>query len=218
MPIEPTILGFTAPLRDALGRFDAEWWALLGARLLLVAAVLIATAALLAVLKRLLQELQESRNLPEAVMLPVRRAVRWTILILAFVLALQLAGFSVTTLWATLSAVLALIAVGFIAVWSVLSNVACSLMLMIFKPFRIGDHIEICEKPEGPNIGGRVADVTLMYVVLQESGAGAATVQVPNNLFFQKMIRRRAAAHSVAIGDHVQRHGLAGRADESAAG
>lgn len=195
-----------------LGEVDAEFWMILGVRAAAVLAVAVAAIVVLVLGRRLLLSVQRAQNLPQAMMLPLRRAAQWTVIVLALVLALQFAGFSVTAIWTGLSAILALIAIGFIAVWSVLSNVACSLMLMIFKPFRIGDHVEIYEKPEGPNIGGRVTNVTLMYVVLKEdSGASAATVQIPNNLFFQKTIRRRESANSVAIEDHVQQHGLTGR-------
>ena len=95
-----------------------------------------------------------------------------------------------------------LIAIGFVAVWSVLSNIACSLMLVIFKPFRIGDTIEIVETAAGPNVAGRVTDLTLMYVVLREEQADGTVqmVQVPNNLFFQKLVRRRAGRRSVVVG------------------
>ena len=192
--------------------FDADIWGVLGLRLLLVAVVVVATMLVLSAGRRLILRLQKARNIPDSVVLPIRRALRWTILLLAFILALQLAGFSMSAIWTAVGGLVALLGVAFIAVWSVLSNIACSLMLMIFKPFRIGDVVEIVDSAAGPNIGGRVSDVTLMYVVLrEETEEGPAFIQVPNNLFFQKTIRRRAGRRSVPIEQHVEKHGLTGR-------
>ena len=110
-------------------------------------------------------------------MLPIRRVLRGAVVLFALILSLQFAGFSMTTIWASVASVLALIAVGFIAVWSVLSNMACNFLLMLFKPFRIGDQVEIVDNAAGPNVGGRVTDVTLMYVVLREPDRRGAGVR-----------------------------------------
>lgn len=195
------------------GVFDARIWGVLGLRILLIALVVVATMLILSTGRRLILNLQEARSIPDSVVLPIRRTLRWTILLLAFILALQLAGFSMSTIWAAIGGILALLGVAFIAVWSVLSNIACSLMLMIFKPFRIGDVVEIVDDPGGSNVGGRVIDVTLMYVILREDGdeGSPAFIQVPNNLFFQKVIRRRTGRRTVTIEQHVEKHGLIGR-------
>ena len=49
--------------------------------------------------------------------------IKWFLIIVVLLLSLGFFGVSVSTLWATLSGVLALVALGFVAVWSVLSNV-----------------------------------------------------------------------------------------------
>ena len=192
--------------------FDLELWSIIGQRALLIGGVVLVTLLILRVGRGLLDRLQRARHLPDTVMLPIRRGLRALIVVLALILALQFAGFSMLTILTGLGALLALIGVAFIAVWSILSNVACSLFLMIFKPFRIGDYVELVESAAGPNVGGRVTDVTMMYVVLrEETDEGPAFVQVPNNLFFQKTIRRRAGRRAVPIEQHVEKHGLTGR-------
>ena len=201
---------------EALLRNVAEpaFWEAWLARALIALIVLITALLVLRVVGRLISALQASRNLPDAAVLPIRRVVRWGVGLVAVLAALQLMGVPMSTVWAAISAVLALIAVGFVAVWSVLSNVACSFLLMVFKPFRIGDTVEVVESAAGPNVGGRVVDVTLMYVVLREEAGvdgHAALVQVPNNLFFQKMVRRRAGRRAIPLEAHVEKHGLAGR-------
>jgi small-conductance mechanosensitive channel len=191
---------------------DPTFWLVAIQRTVLVAIALLFVLLALRVARKVLDNLKTSRALPEAAVLPLRRLVRWAILVVATLLILQFLGVPMATVWATVSAVAALIAVGFVAVWSVLSNVACALLLLIFKPFRIGDYIELVESAAGPNIGGRVTDLTLAYVVLREDVDGEVSlVQVPNNLFFQKTVRRQAGRRAVELQDHVDKHGLAGR-------
>lgn len=190
---------------------DPHWWVSQAERVLLVLVVLTVAILVLRLASRIIGRVQKQRRLPDAVVVPLRRFIRWAVLIIAGLLLLQWFGVDISTIWASLSAVLALIAVGFIAVWSVLSNVACSVMLLIFKPFRIGDFIELYENPGGENVCGRVKDVTMMYVVLREEGSNGALIQIPNNLFFQKTIRRQETTRSIPLEDHVDRHGLTGK-------
>ena len=56
-------------------------------------------------------------------------------------------------------------------------------LLAIWRPFRLGDNVELL--PE--NLKGRAIDRNLMFTVLREDSG--ALLQVPNNLFFQKMFR-----------------------------
>ncbi len=193
-----------------------EWWDAAVERAIVVGIVALAAIVVLRMGRRLILGIQRSRNLPDAAVLPIRRFLRVTILILALLIALQLVGVPMTTVWTAVSGLLALIAIGFIAVWSVLSNAMCSFLLMIFKPFRIGDMVEIIDTAAGPNVGGRVTDVTLMFVVLREEagegdGGPASLIQVPNNIFFQKTIRRRAGRRAIPLEMHVDKHGLIGR-------
>ena len=206
----------TAPIEQARRTLDSlldyDRWLAWTQTAVLVGIVFVVAGIAIRVGRRVLLNVQEARGLPDAVMLPIRRTLRGVVLLLAGIVALQFAGFSVATVWTTLASVAALVAVGFVAVWSVLSNIACSFLLMLFKPFRIGDIVEIMDNASGPHVGGRVTDVTLMYVVVREEGDdGPAFIQIPNNLFFQKIVRRRAGRRAVNIEDHVDKHGLTGR-------
>lgn len=226
-PVEPqqTILGketnVVAGARQDIEQLardlaDPEFW--LGSLQVVVLMLMVfaVTTLVIRLAMRIVNRLQRTRRLPETMMTPIRRFVRWGILLIALLLVLEWFGIQMRTVWASLSAIAALVAIGFVAVWSVLSNIACSVMLLIFKPFRIGDVIEFMDNPGGTNVGGRVKDLTLMYVVLREEGPDGATVQVPNNLFFQKMIRRHETARSVSLEDHIERHGIHGREESKA--
>jgi small-conductance mechanosensitive channel len=80
---------------------------------------------------------------------------------------------------------------GFVAVWSVLSNLLCTLMLILFHPFRVGDEIEIIDPAMTTGLAGRVRNINLVFTHLHAAGPDAAdtTLYIPNNIFFQKIIR-----------------------------
>jgi small-conductance mechanosensitive channel len=116
---------------------------------------------------------------------------KWAVIVVVALLSLQQAGVEVTSIWAGLLTIMAMVAVGFIAVWSIISNIFCSLMMLIFAPFRIGDEIEIIETTGGSGLRGTVRSVNPMFTCIDEAGEGGINlVQVPNNVFFQKTIRR----------------------------
>ena len=121
------------------------------------------------------------------------RIVKWIVTVVVILLCLGFFGVSVGTLWAALSGVLALIAVGFIAVWSVLSNILCSILLIIFPPFRIGDEIEIQEPTSDFFVRGKVVGTNMLFTSLEatnhEEEPDGTILRVPNNIFFQKYVR-----------------------------
>lgn len=111
---------------------------------------------------------------------------KWIITILFFLLILQQIGFSIASIWTVISAMVAMIAIGFVAVWSVLSNILCTLMLLIFRPFRVGDEVEIVDPAMTAGLSGVVRNINLMFTTLRTSNDGEVIdTQIPNNLFFK---------------------------------
>ena len=86
----------------------------------------------------------------------------------------------------------AVAAIAFFAIWSVLSNLLCAVLILTVGPFRLGDVVEIVEAFDKPIVKGRVIDINLLYTTLEEVAepVTGAIVQVPNSLFFQKAVRR----------------------------
>ena len=116
--------------------------------------------------------------------------LKWAIIILAALLALQILGVDMSHVLTALSAILVLIAVGFIAVWSVISNILCSFLLLLMPPFRIGDEIEIRD-PGSAGIKGKVSGLNLFFTTLRmagDSGDDLQLIRVPNSMFFQRVI------------------------------
>jgi small-conductance mechanosensitive channel len=151
----------------------------------LILAIIAAAFVLSFVACRGLQLLAERTSLTHQNVAPFRRIIKWFIRGAALVLILSVLGFNLGGLWAVMSTVLAMIAIGFVAVWSVLSNVSCTVIMLIAKPFNIGDEIEVAGEP----ISGRVVDLNFVYTTLKD--VDGRLVQIPNNLFFQKVVKRR---------------------------
>ncbi|MHB0817783.1 mechanosensitive ion channel domain-containing protein [Stutzerimonas stutzeri] len=139
--------------------------------------------------------------LPPELLLPLRGGIRWFIIGGALIMVLERFGVSATVLWTAFSGFVAVAAIAFFAIWSVLSNLLCAVLIMTVGPFRLGDLVELVESFEKPIVKGRVMDINLLYTTLQEvseDGTGA-TVQVPNSLFFQKVVRRWRGAEIQSI-------------------
>ncbi len=129
---------------------------------------------------------------------PARALLRWLVNLAAFGFILEVLGVNVSGLWGVLSTILAMVAIGFVAVWSVLSNTLCTVIILVARPFSVGDEVEI----PGDNVKGRVTDLNFIYTTLEaEDGA---LVQVPNNIFFQKVIRRRVGSTSVSLAEQLK--------------
>lgn len=160
---------------------------------LLQPAIKIAFILLVAQLLRwLLGRLLRRSSLPQNVRVLARRLGSFLILGSAGLMALDAFGVSATVLWAAFTSFAAVGAVAFFAAWSVLSNIFCSFLILATRSFRVGDLVEVLENGEKPGLRGRVVDVNLIYTTLQESeGRASGTVlQVPNSLFFQRIVRR----------------------------
>ncbi len=103
--------------------------------------------------------------------------------------------------FALMGGLLALIAIGFFAVWSTLSNVLCALFLLTVRPFQVGDELELIPDP----LRGRVVDLNLFFTTLRtEDGR---LIQVPNNLFFQRVVVRRCGDSGVPLSERFAKTG-----------
>lgn len=118
-----------------------------------------------------------------------RGVARWLVIAVVTIAALPLVGVDLQGLWSTLVAALSLIAIGFVAMWSILSHMLASILIVIFRPFEVGDRVAVVG--DDPVVG-EVLDLNPVYTTLQADDGG--TLRVPNNLFFQKVVKRHAPA------------------------
>ena len=129
------------------------------------------------------RQLADRLRLPYETVLTVTRLLIGALWLIAAMLALEIWGVSVGGLWTLLASAAAIVGVGFLATWTMISNVTASFFLAFWHPFHLGDKIEML--PE--NLSGRVIDRNLMFVVVREDSG--AIIQIPNNLFFQRMFK-----------------------------
>jgi small-conductance mechanosensitive channel len=155
-----------------------------------------------AIIRRTLKKLSERQILVEPLHVMLRGITWWTIVIVVILMILQQAGVRVVGLWAGLLTVAGMVTIGFIAVWSVLSNILCAVLLIVFAPFRIGDDIEIIEATGGKGLRGKVVNLNILYTSIEEvteEGTHEGVTYVPNNIFFQKTIRQWQGTHTTPL-------------------
>lgn len=130
--------------------------------------------------------------MPPSMLLPLRGAIRWLVMGSAIMLILERFGVSASVLWTALTGFLAVAALAFFAIWSVLSNIFCAALIFTVGPFRLGDRVEVMESADKPGVKGRVITINVFYTTLEDltEGHEGALLQIPNSLFFQKVIRR----------------------------
>jgi small-conductance mechanosensitive channel len=155
-------------------------------------ALLIAAAAIILYLNRLmyrsLQPLEQRLSLPYETLASAARLVTGVLWLITAMLILSLWGVSVSGLWTLLVSAAAVIGVGFLAVWTMISNITASFFITVWRPFHLGHTVELL--PE--NLKGRVVDRNMMYTIIREEGG--ALLHVPNNFFFQKIFRVSGSA------------------------
>jgi small-conductance mechanosensitive channel len=132
-----------------------------------------------------LRQLAPRLRLPYETVLTTTRLLVGALWLIAAMLVLEIWGVNVGGLWTILVSAATIVGVGFLATWTMISNITASFFIAFWRPFRLGDTIEIL--PE--NLSGRVIDTNLMFIVVRENSG--AVIQIPNNLFFQKMFRVR---------------------------
>lgn len=170
-----------------------------GAQVLLI---LLATRLVQLLAKRLIRRAVERYDLPPDLAMGLRRALNFLLLVAATLLVLERLGVSAGVLWGAFTGFATVAAVAFFAAWSVLSNIFCTFLIFVTRPFRLYEMIELLENGEKPGLKGKVMDINLLYTTLQEpegQHGGPTSIQVPNSWFFQRGIRRWRGTHH-AIG------------------
>ena len=171
----------------------------------------LATIALLLVafvgislLKRLsrhvLWQVDRGRYLPYESLLMITRILTGALWLVTLLVVLNLWGVNISGLWTLLISMIAVLGVSFLAVWTIVSNMTASFFITVWRPFHLGQTVEIL--PE--NLKGRVIDRNLMFTVLRDEHG--FVLQVPNNTFFQKMFRvadsRKKSLYEIFESEH----------------
>ncbi len=169
-----------------------QFWIASGHKIAIILMVIALFVFLLKMGEKSRKLMVEKRILSERLSQVFYTILRWTLIAFLLLLVLQQIGLSINNVWTMLSAFVAMIAIGFVAVWSVLSNVLCTVLLLVFRPFRVGDEVEIVDPVMTSGLGGTVQNINLIFTTLKtEDEDETAYIQIPNNMFFQKLIRKK---------------------------
>jgi small conductance mechanosensitive channel len=160
-------------LFDQLGRFAVN----LALALLILLVTLSASRWAASAGRRAAARLHKRYSADETLPLFVGSLLRWTVLVLGLVAVLQQLGVQTTSILAMLGA--ASLAIG-LALQGALSNVAAGVMLLILRPYRIGDFVEVNGRK------GTVKGLDLFGTQL--SDPDNLVVFMPNSKVFGEMI------------------------------
>ena len=149
----------------------------------LVLAAFVAISLLRRISRQVIWRADRGRYLPYESLLTVTRVVTVRLWLITYLVVLNLWGINISGLWTLLISMAAVLGVSFLAVWTIVSNMTASFFITVWRPFHLGQTVEIL--PE--NLKGRVIDRNLMFTVLRDERG--FVLQVPNNTFFQKMFR-----------------------------
>lgn len=90
-----------------------------------------------------------------------------------------------------ISSVFTVIGVGFIAQWSILSNITASFLIFFVFPYRIGDSIIVAD---GDGIEGKILDIKMFHTLIRHPEGNVITY--PNSLLLQKSVTKVSQKNS----------------------
>ncbi len=150
-------------------------------------ALLLAASFVIVLINRVvrgwLRRLESRVSLPYHTVLTVTRVIAGLLWLLTAMLLLDLWGVGLGGVWTLLVSAATVVGVGFLATWAMVSNVTASFFISLWRPFQLGDTVQVL--PE--NMRGRVIERNMMFTTLREDDG--SILQIPNNLFFQKIFR-----------------------------
>jgi len=113
----------------------------------------------------------------------ISKIVTMAALVIIVMALLESLNVPLGNVWTAVSTILALVAIGFVAVWSILSHMTASVVLLLQRPFRIGDNLQLGSE----EYVGKVLKTGLFYTHVKDPEGGESLI--PNNLLFQQRIR-----------------------------
>ncbi len=167
---------------EALGKFLLDLAVSFGSRLLGALVILLVGWRVARWLRKWLLRTHRLDKLDAGVRSFLSSGVTVLIYTLLFITVAMMLGVPATSFITALAS--CGVAIG-LALQGSLSNVAGGLMLLIFKPFKVGDYIET------PDTAGTVSDITVVYTVLRTPDNKVITV--PNGTLSNSVVQNYSA-------------------------
>ncbi len=152
-------------------------------KLIYSAVIVLSIALLFYAIKRYAKKTQEKFGIRKSRYFAIRRMLTIASVVLSTAVLLLIWDVSLKHVWISLTSVLAVIAVAFFAIWSLIGNILAGFIIYFTSPFKVEDTIEVM--PDG--IQGTVLAINTFYTVLLDEDKNY--INVPNSLFFQKYIQ-----------------------------
>ncbi len=163
-------------------------------KLLYSAGVIVVIHLVSYLLKRLAKQTQIRHQIRQSRYFAIKRLMTTSAVFLSALALLLIWDVNIKHAWVSLTGILALVAIAFFAVWSLVGNILAGVIIYFTAPFKTDDTIELL--PD--QIRGMVLAVNTFYTVLLD--ADKNYINIPNSLFFQKYIKviRKHAAETPA--------------------
>ena len=144
---------------------------------------MVAIHLLFHLLKRYAKQTQYKYSIRKSRYFTIKRLLTIISWLLSLAVLLLIWNVDLKHVWVSATGVLALIAVAFVAVWSLVGNILAGVIIYFTSPFKVEDCIEIM--PD--EIRGTVLAINTFYTVLMTEDHNY--INVPNTLLFQKYIK-----------------------------
>ncbi len=133
--------------------------------------------------KRIAKKTHKNYNIRRSRYFAIKRILSTFFFILTLLFLILIWNVDVKNLWVSLTSVLALVAIAFFAVWSLVGNILAGVIVYFTSPFKVEDIIEIM--PD--EIRGTVLAINTFYTVLIDEENHY--INIPNSLLFQRYIK-----------------------------
>ena len=152
-------------------------------KLAYTAAIVLCINLFFQLLKRYAKQTQQKFGIRKSRYFALKRLLSMMSLLLNLVVLIVVWNLDLKSVWVSATGILALIAISFFAVWSLIGNILAGFILYFTSPFKVDDTIEVM--PD--EIRGTVMAINTFYTVLIDEEKNY--INVPNSLFFQKYIQ-----------------------------
>jgi len=168
-----------------MGNFDLENYITIHSntfRFALSIVVLMLMLLLRSVARKRIKNLSILHSYEPHRLLLIRKIIAILFWVLLSVVILTIWGVNLENIWVYIGSFITLVAVAFFAIWSILSNIVCGLLIYLINPFKVGSKLKMFD----PEIVAIVKNINLIFTELEDE---EGVFSVPNNLFFQKTIK-----------------------------
>lgn len=135
------------------------------------------------VLKKIAKNTQTKLGIRKSRYFALRRLLTILALGVSFLALILIWDVNVKHAWVALTGIMAMVAIAFFAIWSLVGNILAGVLIYFTSPFKLDDIIEVM--PDG--VKGTVLAVNTFYTLLIDDDG--SYINIPNSLFFQKYIR-----------------------------